>query len=292
MNGVQKTIKILAIIFAVFLIFNIFRGIMMGLYFFGNVEPNRDTIREQSFSETYSEVNKIDIETVSSNIKIKSGDEFKVTGTNLKNNFSSRIINGTLKIEETKFWFWTNGLGGEITVYVPKKINSLKIDSGAGKVDIENITVEYANIDQGAGRLCIENSKLASSKIAGGAGETIVKSSELNNLKLDAGVGKIDLNGKITGNSKIECGIGEININLIGEEKDYYITAERGIGSIKIDGREQTVYGSGKNRIKLEGGIGAINVRFNEDENKSNHIENDNIVNELTNVLTTTNEIL
>lgn len=288
MNGVQKTIKILAIIFAIFLILNIFRGIMMGLYFFGNIETSSSRIKEQNFSETYSQVSKIDIETVSSNIKIKSGNEFKVTATDLNNSFSSRIVNGTLKIEETKFWFWTNGIGGEITVYIPKKISNLKIDSGAGKIEIADIASEYISINQGAGKLSIENSKFDSSKIQGGAGESIIKSSELNNLKLDAGVGKVELEGKITGNSKIECGIGEMNINLIGEEEEYYVTAEKGIGSIRIDGKEQTTYGNGKNRIKLEGGIGAIKVRFNKEKDNSNTLENNNIED----VLTTTNEIL
>ena len=69
----------------------------------------------------------------------------------------------------------------------------------------------------------------------------------------------------VTGNSRISAGIGEINLTLIGNKEDYQITADKGIGSIKIENQEcssNTTYGSGYNKIKIDGGIGSIIVDY------------------------------
>lgn len=278
MNGMQKVIKIFAICLAIFIILNIVRGILWGLFFFSNINGiNKEP--KATFSEIYSNVNKIDIDTISSDVIIKHGTEFRVDASNMENDFSSKNTNGTLKIKENKWWFWSNNIGGTITIYVPEEIENLKIDAGAGKIEIEELDAEILKIDQGAGKLTITDSEFQTSNINGGAGEIKVENSTLNNLKLDSGVGKVDIEGKITG--KIECGIGEMNIKLQGNKDDYYISAEKGIGSIKIDGEERTSYRSTVEEIpryslRLEGGIGAINVRFQEDTVQNNRNQNIN----------------
>lgn len=70
--------------------------------------------------------------------------------------------------------------------------------------------------------------------------------------------GRVELDSEVTGRSEIECGIGELDITLRGNKEDYKIIAEKGIGSIKIEGAEQgnnVSFGSGINTIELEGGI-------------------------------------
>lgn len=267
MSSVQKIIKIFAIILSVFIILNIVSAIMFGLSMFANIGIRNDKIEVESFSETYQNVNEIDIDAISSNIIIKTADKFRVEASNLKNQFSSKVINGKLKVEERKRWIFANNFAGEIIIYVPEKspLNKLKIDAGAGKIEIENIIADEFDLNQGAGIVKISNSGFNKTDIDGGAGKIEIISSVLNDLKLDAGVGKIEVEAYIKGKSKIECGVGETNITLLGEEKDYSIVAEKGIGSIRIEGKEQsssTQYGIGENKIDIEGGIGSINLKF------------------------------
>ena len=64
---------------------------------------------------------------------------------------------------------------------------------------------------------------------------------------------------------KINAGIGSLELNILGNKKIYTIKADKGIGSIKIDGKEvadDVTYGDGENTIKIDGGIGSINVDF------------------------------
>jgi len=275
MNGFQSVIKIFAICLAVFIIVNIFGWLIFGLSFLTHLGNYRDddsytseTITEiKDFSETYKNVKEIDIDVEYAKLCIKQGEEFRVEAGGMKSNFSSKVKDGKLKIEEHKIWSWNNNPSGYIIIYIPQDINleELDIDTGAGQTEIDSVSAEKLNLDHGAGYVRISNSNFDAANIEGGAGKIEVISSSLNDLKLDAGVGKTEIEAEITGNSRINCGVGEVSIILEGNKEDYKIRAERGIGSLKIAGESisnDEIYGNGKNSIRVEGGIGSINIDF------------------------------
>lgn len=266
MNGIQKVIKIFAICLAVFIIANIVMLIFTGLSFVTHFEADANNTPVKEFSQEYENINQLEIDLVSSNIEIRSGDRLKVESV-AKNELAIKQINGKLTIEENKKWFMNSNLSGDIIVYIPEtiKLKELVLDTGAGEIKIENIQADQLELDQGAGILKIINSKFNKTDIDGGAGKIAVISSELNNLDLDCGAGKVELQGNVTGDSKISAGIGQIDISLLGEEEEYQITAEKGIGSIKINNKEctsNTTYGMGNNKLQIDGGIGAIYIQY------------------------------
>ena len=266
MNRIQKIIKMCAIILGILIIVSIFSALIFGLSFFGvfNFSSNNG----KSFENVYKNINNIDIEVSSSSIKFENGNEFKIVGSNVSNNFKVKNNNSTLKIEEKKINFINKNTTGEITIYVPDNstLNNLKIESGAGKIYIKNIKSNMIDIDQGTGLLTIDNSIFLKGEIDGGAGNIEITSSTLNNLDMDAGVGSINIESYITGKSNIECGIGTMDIKLLGNIEEYRIDIEKGLGIININGEKQessTVYGNGTNLLELSGGVGNINVEFN-----------------------------
>lgn len=267
MNKTQKLIKVIAICLAIVIIINIFSALFYGLSLITDIDLGKENKETITFKETYQDIERIEIDAVSSNIIIRIGNEFKVETQNIKNNFSSNKKRKTLEIEESTGLLSKNKGNGKIIIEIPEEIEleELKIDTGAGKFEIEGISAREFEMNHGAGILNITNSNFKESDIDGGAGEINISSSTLNNLELDAGIGKVSLEAEITGNSKIECGVGEININLLGAQNNYTISTKKGIGTIKINGEEQnnsTIYGNGTNRLELEGGIGSINVNL------------------------------
>ncbi|MGN1303228.1 MAG: DUF4097 family beta strand repeat-containing protein, partial [Clostridia bacterium] len=131
---------------------------------------------------------------------------------------------------------------------------------------IENINTENLYLELGAGETTIEKLNVTDDcKIESGAGKVSILSGNINELNLDMGVGKFEVTSAITGNSKINAGIGNLELNIQGNKENYTIKADKGIGSIKIDGKEvadDVTYGDGENTIKIDGGIGSINVDF------------------------------
>ena len=264
MNKSQKIIKIFAICLAIAIIVNIFHGI---LYIFSSFIDLDISSEVRNFEETYKDVENLKIITLALSVDIKVGEEFKVVGTKVKSEFSSKLVENTLIIEENNKSWINNAYNGNVIVYIPKdyKLNNLDIDIGAGKVNIDSVLANNFKIKQGAGMVRMSNSSFNKTNIKGGAGKIAILSSLLNDLDLEAGVGEVDINASITGNSEIECGVGSMKIKLSGNVDDYAIFAKKGIGNIKIDNIEQksdTTYGTGINSIKIEGGVGSIFVDY------------------------------
>lgn len=263
MNSLQKSIKIIAICFAVFIITNIVSAILFGVSLFINIiSPNKNT---KEYTNTYSFIENIDIEIGATNLTIKEGAEFKLVVNNVPRSFKETYQNNTLKIKENNRWFYQKK-ASNIILYIPKEhiLSEIIINSGAGKVKLDEISATYFNINQGAGTVAINNSYFNNTIINGGVGEFIVDNSVLSNLDLNTGVGNVVINSEITGDSKIDSGIGKVNLNLNNKE-EYKLNITKGIGSVYIDKIKEpndTVYGTGKNNIIIESGIGEININF------------------------------
>lgn len=267
MTTIQKIIKICAIGFAVFLIINILSFIMMALGFavsfssYGNAKG-------EDFNYSYNEnIEQVKIDLSTSSLVIETGEQFSVDAKSVSSSFSSEVKNRTLIVKETEKWFFSSRTHGKIIVTVPKDVilNDLDIDTGAGRIEVIGIRADKFDLNQGAGSIKIQDSSFSKTSIDGGAGEIVVSSSTLNNLSLDAGVGRVKMEASILGNSDIECGVGEIDITLLGQEEDYQLNLEKGLGSLEVNGKgysSESTYGSGSNRIHIEGGVGSISVSF------------------------------
>lgn len=272
MTSLQKIIKYIAIAFAIFLIVNIITAILFGIYSLGNLLGLKDSenITQENLktiSSDITEISKISIECGFTNLQIKSGDIFKVETNNLKISFSEN--NGNIRIkEENHNWISNrNNPTSQLIIYIPQDLKTLekvKIESGAGEVNINNLETEILDLEVGAGGVYIENLNVKEKlKLDGGAGKTEIKNSEINNLDAEMGVGEFILQGKLIGKNKIDSGIGAIKINLEDEISNYTIKSRKGIGSISLDGKKiesDITYGSGENTLDIEGGIGSIDI--------------------------------
>lgn len=264
MTNIQKVIKVGAIALAIVIIINVFSLIIS--IFSGLTNIFFDDGKKVSNTYSYESVEKIYIDGINSFITIEEGSEFKVETIDVDNSFKCNYKNGILKIEESKLWIGNNK-NGKIIITVPDDVvlEELSINTGAGKFVIDGIEAKEFDIDHGAGLLEITNSYFRNSDIDGGAGVIKVTNAILNDLDLDSGVGKVELMANITGNSEISCGVGEVDVTLLGNEEDYSIRIDKGIGNIKINGiigENGVVYGNGINKLDIDGGIGNINIEF------------------------------
>lgn len=270
MTAAQKVIKYIAIAFAIFLIASIIYGIFSVIYELGFAfGPSNDNISEEmSTFNVYKEaVSKLDINVGATNFTIKQGEEFKVE-TNNKNIIIEQT-NEELRIKEknTK-WHFNRKLESELVIYIPEnfEFSTVKMEMGAGKIEIDGLTANNLKLQLGAGKTDINNLFVKNiAEIDGGAGEVQIKSSELNNLDFDLGVGEVKLEAKITGKSDIDAGVGSLNINLLGKKDSYKLHINKGVGSVLIDGnnvKDDTYYGEGDSFIDIDGGVGEIKVKF------------------------------
>ena len=275
MTTLQKVIKYLAIAFAIFLTVSIVGGILsavglLGSLFSGDDAEWGDVIGETKTYTVSSEISDLNIQINAADFYIKEGNGFSVE-SNLKN-LEVDEKNGCLTLKDlTKIKL--NGSNAYenavLTIYVPAGMafDNVNIKTGAGRFTVDSLSAATIGFELGAGDVTI--SKLIAEKsanIEGGAGRITISDGAIKNLDLEMGLGQLNLTSALTGDCNLDSGVGEMNVTLLGSKDDYELDIEKGIGNITVDGKNVTDFGSsgnGANEVDIHGGVGAINVRFN-----------------------------
>ncbi|MDD4375902.1 MAG: DUF4097 family beta strand repeat-containing protein [Clostridia bacterium] len=259
MTHLQKTIKYLAIAFAIFLTVTIISAIStVVLAFFGisgivsNVNDSDYTI---DYSDKFYDIKSLDINLDVAELNIIISDEFSVEATGVSNKFICENDNGVLNIKEnTKsnaFWrFMPGNKKTKVIVYLPSDFIAkfVAIKTGVGNVKVETLYGEEIDFEFGVGRVVCDS--LLSDKIS-----------------IEGGVGEIDIKKVKTKDIALNSGIGKVKINLIGQEEDYKIITESGIGKIAINGQKYSngiVNKGSLNILEINSGIGEVIVNFEE----------------------------
>ena len=272
MTTFQKIIKYLAMAFAIFLSISIIAGICSALftvsYLFGANKEERIVIN-QAIGGDFSSIS---VNLSAAELEIKTGDDFALQTNHKYLKYEEK--DEILKIGETKPPFASNPKGMKVILTIPqdKIFDYVDIRAGAGTVTIDELSSNMLNIDLGAGELTAQRlDALYNAEFDGGAGSVTISGGHLNNADIDMGVGELNLTSELSGKSSIDYGIGETNLVLIGNEDNYKIELDKGIGEAWLDGKkmsDDSVYGTGKSFIEIDGGIGELSITFKAKDNE------------------------
>lgn len=268
MSSLQRIVKYIAIAFALFLAFSIISGIMSGILLVGNIFGNHkdnSIIENAKVIEISDNILSLDVQLNSSNIVIKKGEKFKVETNNTSISWGQDNQKLTVT-DRSSFWFDEDD--SKVIIYIPedKVLDSTYIVSGAGKLEISDLTIKDLKLELGAGKVNIYKLNVINeTEIDGGAGEVIIEDSSFSNLDLSMGIGNFSLKASLFGDSEIDHGVGNADVYLLGSNDDYQIHVDKGIGSVIVDGNKvtsDTVIGNGSRSIDIDGGIGNIKIDF------------------------------
>lgn len=265
MNNTQRIIKIVAVALAIFIITSIVNGIFYVLSFAYDYTGTNPNLTD--YFNSFETVDSIDIDLATASLTIEKGNTFEIKAFNVDKNFKVKYENNNLEINEKTKWFFNTKPNTKITLYIPENyvLDELKIDSGINQINIKDMQAIHFKLNQGIGDINITNSHFLNSDIKGGIGEIDVISSTLNNLDLDSGIGDLDIEANIEGDNKIKCGVGKIKLLILNRDENYQIHVDKGLGNISINNEKQndnSIYGLGRNKIKINGGIGEVEILF------------------------------
>lgn len=270
MNGAQRVIKGLALALAVVIMVSVLSAVvgagMILTRVFGGGGVARQDVSE--WNETVVndkwEFNELRIELKSTSLKLERGEEFQVVAD--EEVIETRQAGKTVYIEEKErgWWGWWNEIGGEVKVVLPEDVDLTKfaLDMGAGAAYVKGMAAEEVELSLGAGRAEFEGLKATRrAKVDGGAGLLIIRGAELKGLDLDMGVGRVEIEAMLGGDSEISAGVGKLDLTLIGEEDDYRVKFDPGLGAMNHEGISLD-NSEGKNLVEIDGGVGAIDIRL------------------------------
>ncbi len=276
MLKLHKIIKYCAITLAIFIIVSIVicaLKIIGAFAFFTGSDEARMTEYSTIEIKNADTVKSLYIDIGSARLDVSTGDDFSLSTNNKY--ISCTNSNGKLRITEDSFRvFPISSVGNDtyvkLTVPTDFEFKNIEISTGAGDISISELRTETLDLELGAGRVTFDELYVdKEADIEGGAGELKISSGEICGLDFDMGVGKTTLCLSLIGRNQINMGIGDLNVSLLGEKDDYTVDIDKGIGDVNIDGssiKNGNIVGNGSNIIEIDGGIGAIDIKF---ENKN-----------------------
>lgn len=294
MTSLQKIIKYFAIAAAILLsvsILSIIASVAFGIFSgLGIITSSIDSSKNRNnskvetiiteedlmnFQESFSGIDSIVVENSASEFYIKTGDSFRVEAKDVSKKFSATVKNGTLTIEDDGWhigWFGAKSINSFhpiITLYIPEDFagDRVSINTGAGTIYVEQLTTDSLYVSAGAGKVDFENTSSKDTKIDGGVGSLSFINANLGDLRLSSGVGKTYIEGIIYGDSEVDCGVGNLEMRLTGNVDDYDLSADMGIGEIRINGTKYSNRNwrnsNAPNSLEINGGVGSVYVDFN-----------------------------
>lgn len=279
MRLAQQIIKIFALALATIIIISIFGAVIGGVLLVGNLIGDGDSLpwatdQEITVIEEVAPQNiqYLDVNVKASNVRIRRSDDGDDSVRVESNNQYIAVWNDNNKfsIIEKSHGLFGFGSAGDVTIYIRNdiKLDEVVIEIGAGTLSVDQLQAKTLSLNLGAGKVNINSLKVTDhAHIEGGTGKTTINDGELHDAKIELGVGKTDIRARLSGYSLIKTGVGKLDLVLLGNADDYQITIDKGIGSVELDGeslRDGSRYGDGGNRVDLESGVGAIEIKIEE----------------------------
>lgn len=266
MNERGRFIKKLADILAVVLIVMIIGGLVSATGILsGIISPTSGNVPTEELTLNPADIYELDMEVGSANIYIVKSDILRVETDS--DSFKLKNKDGKIKIEEKGNIFALSS-DRSVTIYLPEDFyfNKVQLETGASNINGELLNTEYLELDIGAGIITLEKLDVTKkAEIDCGAGQFILKSGTLCNLDFSLGVGSADITAELKSNADIESGVGELELSLTDGKDNYSFDVETGLGAVIFDGASvkcDTLLGNGETKVKLEGGVGSVDIRF------------------------------
>lgn len=231
---------------------------------------------EETSGTIPSGVKRLDIELKAASLVIKTGDSFSYRTIGMDSRTFEVSGSGDSFSLEEQGWRHVFSLGDgfarrtvEITIPAGTRLESCRIEVGAGKVTIDGLGVDRFRIESGAGVIDAIGINADDALVKTGAGSIIFKDCSFTDANFETGAGRIEYRGRLLGRSRVSTGAGSVELALDGSEDDYRIDYARGIGSVKVNGSEFNGVGDGQagNRdadreLRIETGVGSVQIRF------------------------------
>ena len=245
------TVALLAVVFSV------------GIRFCGWFAPGKSTssknitnVASGSLSDTVTvdEYKNLTVEVGFGEVSFASSndDTFSVQYQTTKEKFVPQIgvSKDTLYIlqEDLKFNdFSANSNKLTVTIYTPAgfEFGNVHIESGAGDLDVDNLTAEKLDLDYGAGDIKIKNSAIDAIDVDAGAGDVVMTDNAFEKIDVDAGAGDVKISG-------------------VGDIDQYDFDIDVGVGDIKVGDNkshgEFKASGNSGKKISVDCGVGDLEI--------------------------------
>lgn len=281
---IKYVAALLILAFGILLI--VIGGALLPAYDFSDFE-REDIIND--FSEYNNSVKAISVDVGFCDVYVVKGDNLKVECKSAVKDFLDIDYksDGTLKVDtankKSNGWFMSfsvvplvnfksDNLFGEITITVPERtIEDIKVESGFGRCEIDDINVTNLEMDNVFGQIKLNNVNcLRDAKLENTFGELSLENCTLGETKAENTFGEIKMDDcSILGDSEFEVSFGDIKADLLGSAYDYEYDFDDAFGSGSINGEKPRYYNNYSAKYEMDVSVSFGDAKINFSENTS-----------------------
>ena len=186
------------------------------------------------------------------------------------------IISGICGAISMVSFFFDGDAAGEMQTYtVSSDVESLDLEVSAAALEIvtgDSFSVEsnhkYLLLKEDNGALRISEEKILFGVSSDGVTVilTVPEGFVFEDAAISAGAGKVSVDTFSA--NVLSLDLGDAELTLLGKKDDYRIEVDKGVGGATLDGKvlsDDSIWGGGANRIDVDGGVGSIHIRFEND---------------------------
>lgn len=146
----------------------------------------------------------------------------------------------------------------------------IDVNAGEVNTTGAELTAEEADLSVDAGSLKVGTLNAARELEADtGAGEMQIDELTAGEVELDCGVGEMNISGRVNGNLTADCGVGELNLTISDVEESFNYIIDCGVGDVKLGatsysslGKKKKIDNNAEKTMNLDCGVGSIRVKY------------------------------
>lgn len=219
---------------------------------------------QAAYSEQFPGVTSLYIHCAVGEIVVRQGSSLCVEAAGAGDGLHTSRSGDSLTVElegQGLFSFFSQPV---VIVTVPEGtvLESLTVSAEAGRINLENLQVQRLAAKTDLGSVQAQGvTAQNSAELEAGLGTLRIYESSLTNPELKGGLGLVEYEGVLYGYGSAEVGMGALQLSLRGQQADYNITTDIGIGGSNFTGLPGTA-SAGAAELLLTNGVGSINVQF------------------------------
>ena len=146
-----------------------------------------------------------------------------------------------IKLPEKQYHSFILDMGAGESKISDIECKDMTMNCGAGRVNLNNIDCTSCDIDCGAGEVTVGNINCKNTLVIDGGAGRLNINGVLGGIELDQGTGEFKFTGTINGNIKADGGVGKMEFNLTNPSSDfgkngkYTIDIDHGVGSTSVN---------------------------------------------------------
>lgn len=144
---------------------------------------------------------------------------------------------------------------------------SLTMTMNLGNLELEDVAVDgTASLENDCGDITLNSCTFGNlQQLSCNLGDITAENLTADGVTLFCDTGSASLQGKLTGLITAQMNLGDLDLEIAGTREEYAITAETGLGDVRVDGEEAPGYETvtdAPNRIEVTSELGDVAVDF------------------------------